>query len=255
MAFKGKLIGALLGSFAGPMGTILGGLIGHLFDRATDERQAAEGLSSYSYRTAPDSIQAAQLSFISSLIGLSMAVANADGQVKVSEVEALKSFFKTNFPYSEEDHGLIQKMIDETFRQRNKINTDGLCGYYRSISSLSGRLLLLRLLFKIAVADTQGVSSQEEALIRRIAGLLGIDSYNYKSIRAEFVKEESKAYQILGVSPESSEAEIRSAYRKLASQHHPDRVNNLGEEFVRVAEEKFKLINEAYDEIRQEQGF
>ncbi|GAH62533.1 unnamed protein product, partial [marine sediment metagenome] len=48
---------------------------------------------------------------------------------------------------------------------------------------------------------------------------------------------------------------IRSAYRKLAAQYHPDRVDNLGEEFVRVAEEKFKRINEAYEEIKKERGF
>ncbi len=243
-----------MGSFAGPMGTILGGLIGHLFDKATDERSAGNILYHSKY-ASQDSISTAQINFLSSLIGLSIAVANADGHVKVSEMEALKSFFRENFPYTEEDHKLIQNIIDETFQQRDRINIGGLCGYYRSISSLEGRLLLLRLLFKIAAADMQGVNVEEEELIRGIAQLLGIDLYNFKSIWAEFVKEESKAYSILGVSPESTEIDIRSAYRRLASQYHPDRVANLGEEFVKVAEEKFKLINEAYEEIRKEREF
>ena len=48
-------------------------------------------------------------------------------------------------------------------------------------------------------------------------------------------------YEILGVKRESTEAEIKSAYRKLARKYHPD-VNKTKE-----AEEKFKEINEAYE--------
>jgi DnaJ like chaperone protein len=59
----------------------------------------------------------------------------------------------------------------------------------------------------------------------------------------------------LGISPDASNEQIRSAYRKLAAQYHPDKVANLGKEFTDVAEEKFKLINEAYGEIRSQRGF
>jgi curved DNA-binding protein len=48
-------------------------------------------------------------------------------------------------------------------------------------------------------------------------------------------------YDVLGVKKNASEAEIKKAYRKLAMKHHPDR--NKGD---KVAEEKFKDINEAY---------
>ncbi len=254
MAFKGKLIGALLGSFAGPMGTILGGLIGHLFDRATEERKAMEGLGS-GPRVLYDSIPAAQLNFLSSLIGLSIAVANADRHVRTSQVDALKAFFRENFPYSEEDHRIILRIIDETFLNRNRLDVQALAGYYRATSSPAGRLLLLRLLFKIAAVDRRGISEPEETMIRLIAQRLGVDAGAYQSIRAEFKGEEGRAYQILGVKPDASEEEIHSAYRRLASQYHPDTVANLGEEFVKVAEEKFKIINEAYAEIRKQRGF
>ncbi len=48
-------------------------------------------------------------------------------------------------------------------------------------------------------------------------------------------------YQVLGVSREASQDEIKKAYRKLALQYHPDRNNGSKE-----AEEKMKEINEAY---------
>jgi len=43
--------------------------------------------------------------------------------------------------------------------------------------------------------------------------------------------------------------EIKSAYRKLAAQYHPDKVNHLGDEFKTLAEKKFKEIQEAYEEL------
>lgn len=236
------------------MGTILGGVIGHLFDMASNERKSG-GFFTRPGPGVADSVSTAQLNFLSSLIGLSIAVANADGHVRTSQINALKSFFRDNFPYSEDDQRLIQQIIDETFISRSRLNVAGLCGYYRSISVLTDRMLLLRLLFKIAVADNLGIDAREENLIRRIASLLGLSEYHFTSVQAEFTRAEKRAYQILGVDPQASEADIRSAYRRLASEHHPDRVANLGEEFVKVAEEKFKLITEAYEEIRKERGF
>ncbi len=48
-------------------------------------------------------------------------------------------------------------------------------------------------------------------------------------------------YEILGVKKDATEAEIKSAYRKLARKFHPDVNKEKG------AEEKFKDINEAYE--------
>jgi len=56
-------------------------------------------------------------------------------------------------------------------------------------------------------------------------------------------------HEILGVQPTASKDEIRSAYRKLANQYHPDKVHHLGEEFQQLAEIKFKAIQEAYQKL------
>ena len=52
-------------------------------------------------------------------------------------------------------------------------------------------------------------------------------------------------YNTLGVPRNASDADIKTAYRKLAMAHHPDRNNGSKE-----AEEKFKAITEAYDVLR-----
>ena len=56
-------------------------------------------------------------------------------------------------------------------------------------------------------------------------------------------------YAILGVSKSASKDEIKKAYRKLAGKYHPDKVDHLGDEFRVLAEEKFKEIQEAYQEL------
>jgi len=59
-------------------------------------------------------------------------------------------------------------------------------------------------------------------------------------------------YAVLGVSRDSSLEEIKIAYRELAAKYHPDKVQHLGEEFGELAEARFKEIQEAYREIREE---
>lgn len=56
-------------------------------------------------------------------------------------------------------------------------------------------------------------------------------------------------HEILGISPDADQKEIREAYRRLASQYHPDKVAHLGEEFHIMAEKRFKEIQSAYDEL------
>ncbi|MGD0724919.1 MAG: TerB family tellurite resistance protein [Spirochaetia bacterium] len=254
MAITGKLIGALIGSIAGPFGTLFGGLIGHLFDRAAEDRQFL-GAASRSRVPRGDPVSNAQVNFLTCLIGLSISVADADGNVKVSHIDAMKEFFRRNFSFPSVDQEVIQRLIDEMYRNRARIDVQGLCAYYAAVSSFEGRVLLLRLLFQIARADAQGISRTEEALISRITSLLGLGEQIFRQVRAEFLRESGRAWKILGLSPEADVEQIKSAYRQLSLQNHPDKVANLGPEFVKVAEERFKAIQQAYEEIRRERGF
>jgi DnaJ like chaperone protein len=261
MAITGKLIGALIGSIAGPFGTIFGGLIGHLFDRAAEDRRLVGAArprfaaNDPSWRVGADPVSQAQVNFLTCLIGLSIAVADSDGRVKVSHVDAMRAFFRQNFTFPAVDQELIQRLIDEMYRNRERIDVPGLCAYYAAVSTFEGRVLLLRLLFQIARADTQGVSRTEEQLILRITLLLGMGEQVFRQVRAEYVREPGRAWRVLGLSPDADVEEIKMAYRQLTLQNHPDKVASLGPEFVKIAEEKFKSIQEAYEEIRREKGF
>lgn len=56
-------------------------------------------------------------------------------------------------------------------------------------------------------------------------------------------------YTVLGIEPGASQTEIKHAYRKLVVQYHPDKVMHLGEEFRKLAEKRFKEIQEAYQKL------
>jgi DnaJ-domain-containing protein 1 len=56
-------------------------------------------------------------------------------------------------------------------------------------------------------------------------------------------------HSVLGVGNDASPDEIRRAYRRLANQYHPDKVQHLGEEFRLLAERRFREIQEAYQEL------
>ncbi|TDT70545.1 DnaJ-like protein [Hypnocyclicus thermotrophus] len=79
--------------------------------------------------------------------------------------------------------------------------------------------------------------------------------YNYKSHNNNYNGfyqnnyNKDKFYDILGIDKTASQDEIKKAYRNLARQYHPDKYANASEEEKKVAETKFKEINEAYENL------
>lgn len=58
------------------------------------------------------------------------------------------------------------------------------------------------------------------------------------------------AWDVLGLEPDSTQAEIRERYRELALENHPDRHTHLGEAMMQAATKRMKEINAAYKELR-----
>ena len=69
-----------------------------------------------------------------------------------------------------------------------------------------------------------------------------------------FIEDTKSCYKVLGLDSNANFSEIKDAYRKMATKYHPDKVSHLGDEFAKVAEEKFKSINDAYQKIKKERN-
>jgi DnaJ like chaperone protein len=70
-----------------------------------------------------------------------------------------------------------------------------------------------------------------------------------------FVRETGGDYKILEVTPDASDSEVKKAYRKMAMKYHPDKVSHLGQDVKKQAEEKFRKVQEAYENIKKARGF
>jgi len=63
-------------------------------------------------------------------------------------------------------------------------------------------------------------------------------------------------YDVLRLSPDTTDADIKAQYRKLVRDNHPDRMmaNGVPAEFLELSTRKLAAINVAYETIARERG-
>ena len=115
------------------------------------------------------------------------------------------------------------------------------------------KLQLMHVLFGISQADGQ-VHASEVEIIQEIGQHLKLNASDVDAIMAIFIKNTNSYYTILEIDPAATDQELKKAYRSMARRFHPDKVQHLGPEFQKMAEDKFKAINEAYQQIKTERG-
>ena len=62
------------------------------------------------------------------------------------------------------------------------------------------------------------------------------------------------AYKVLGITADANDDEVKAAYRRMALNHHPDRVATLGDDIRKAAEKKLQEINAAKETIYKARG-
>ena len=236
----GKWLGGGLGFvMGGPIGGLLGFLVGSMVDSTTIQT------STYS----PGQVRTTQGDFGVSLLVLIAAVMKADGKVVKSELDYVKQFFLRQF--GRESAAGASIMLRDLLKQNIPIRD--VCQQIRRNMDYSSRLQLLHLLFNISLAD--GVIQQsEQDIIENISGYLEISSTDFISIKNMFVPETDSAFKILEIERSASDEDVKKAYRKMAMKYHPDKVIQLGEDYNKSAEEKFRKVNEAYEKIKKERN-
>jgi DnaJ like chaperone protein len=112
-------------------------------------------------------------------------------------------------------------------------------------------------LFHIAKAD-EALHPDEELFLAEVAGRFGFTDAQFNSMKARHVADAARnPYDVLGVKPSISDAELDSHYRKLVADNHPDELKARGvpEEFVVISKEKIAAIDAAYQAIAEKRGF
>ena len=247
------LIGALVGLFMGGFaGLVLGGILGY-------------GLGRYLLNhLLPRGLGAVREQFIDSTFAVMGAVCKADGVVSRDEIRVAEQFFDIL--------GLSpdQRRAAQTSFNRGKCEGFDLYGEVVRLRGMVGNnRALLQLFLHVqlsAIAADGTVHAKERRILQRIAHALGLSDTDVErllaSIRGAAGTAETSAtglddaYAALGITPSASDAEIKKAYRRLMSQHHPDKLAGRGmpESMRPVAEERVREIRCAYDRITEQRS-
>lgn len=252
----GKVIGSFLGfALAGPAGGIFGFIVGHVHDSRRESEFDQTWASMGAYEEFTGSVE--QAVFTMGVIVLGAKMAKADGRVTREEVAAFKRVFKVN----PEQEDFVARLFNRARR-----NADGFEPYAAQLAHVfkTNAVVLEQILsglFLVAAADSVGLSQAEINFLKRVSAIFGFSDDQFyriatrvgvrlpEDLKPKEAHEEN--YEILGVTPKATADEIKSAYRALIREHHPDKLvaQGMPPEFIAMATEKMKRINVAYDAV------
>ncbi len=271
MRWVGKVIGGFLGLAAGgPFGAMLGAALGHGVDQGIEKLQRNAQLP-------PGDRQRVQSAFFTATFATMGHLAKADGRVSEAEI-ALAENIMSQLGLSTEMRSAAIKLfregksaqfdlpaVVETFRRECRgqrslvqmfLEIQLQAAYVDGEPSLAQRRVLEQIRGGLRIPEI--LFKQLETLVRLqrqfsgsagAQGASGASGWRRAPARGPSLKE---AYALLGVSPKDSDATIKKAYRRLLSQHHPDKLVSKGlpEEMMRMATEKTHEIRRAYEMIQ-----
>jgi len=245
------VIGAIVGlAFRGFAGLILGGLAGAVV----------------SYFVLRERLRRVRQQFIETTFAVMGALCKADGVVTRDEIQVVEQIFALLRLGSEQ-----QEVAKAAFNRGKSpgFELDATVVVFAGVAPPGSILfqLFLQLQLMAVAADGQ-VHPAEQAMLLRVARALGLGERDLAQLEAllrasarpaaapDGVSSQQRladAYAVLGVTANASEDEIKSAYRKMISENHPDKVASKGlpESMRAVAEARAREINAAYELIRK----
>jgi len=228
-----------------------GAIIGFLFGSILDNLNSGK-LKTYRrtiFQQPRDRVSPAD--FELNLLSLASLVIKADGTVSQNELDYVRQYFVQ--AYGKERANATFRVFNDVLKNR-EISAQKIASMLRQRMRYESRLQIIHFLFSIANADGH-VSSPEVQEIDRIASYLGLQSRDFESIKAMFFKNPDSAYKILEIERTATVSEIKKAYREMVKKFHPDKLQHMDEVYRNGAEDKFRKVQEAYEQLQKEKGF
>lgn len=258
MTWWGKVIGGTFGfMLGGPLGAILGASLGHNFDRGLGGLQ--DGLGGLD----GVDVEKIQSAFFTATFSMMGHLAKSDGQVSPAEIAVAESVMhqmRLNPQQKKVAISLFDKGKQAAFPAGEVLRQFRMeCHRRRNLLQM-----FLEILIATGLADG-GLQQAERQVLESTAATLGFSRQEFLHILQRLQAGQhmrgqapdsaaslSDAYKLLGVSKGTSDDEVKKAYRRLMSQHHPDKLvaKGLPEEMMKVAHQKTMEIKAAYELIR-----
>ena len=233
----------------GPLGAIAGAVFGHAFDRDAGSFQENE----VHHLSA---MEESQLAFFVSTFSMLAKLVKADGQVSQKELDVVEHFAAHDIGLSGEHRSVALNLFSAALESPASFE-DFAVQFFQRFSGQSQLIeMMIDILLRVSVADGH-LKTSEETLILSAVRIFGLDQGRYNQIKSRYVESADQAYQIMGCRKQDSIEQIKKQYRKLVHSYHPDKVlgKGLPDEFVELANDKFREIQTAYEQIRKERHF
>jgi len=255
MQWFGKAIGAALGmAVAGPWGSLLGAVLGHQFDQGLTSTMAGAG-------------KRARDLFFTTTFEVMGHVAKVDGRVSEEEIQIARRIMHAMHLDAEQTRRAIDyftdgKRGDYPLRQRLK----DLAMQVGSRHELARAFVEIQMQAAVGAGD---IADSKRELLWQIARSFGFDRVELAQIEAQYragrssprsgsaAPDIAEDYRALGIEARASDKDVKTAYRRLMNQHHPDKLVSKGlpESMVAVAEERTQQIRAAYERIKAARQF
>ena len=246
------LIGAFIGyKLGGLIGLLIGGGLGYWLVRRLRQKMVGKLLG-------------AQQQFLSSTFAVMGCMCKADGHVSEDELEASRQLWD-KLRLTEPQRA--QARADFNRGKSDDFDLDAELAKVRLMASRQPALRQLFLQVQLTAVAADGVlHPAEREMILRVVHGLGCSEAEIAQVEAILRGGAHTAasqgpsledsYQVLGVSPDASDAEVKKAYRRLMSENHPDKLASKGlpESMREVAKERTAEIGNAYEQIQKARG-
>jgi DnaJ like chaperone protein len=248
----------------GPLGAVLGAALGHQFDKGM-KRLPDDGAG-----WSPGDQERVQTAFFTATFSVMGHLAKADGRVSPDEIRLAQAVMS--------QMSLSNEMRQTAIRLFNEGKSPGfpldeVVEQFRIECHRRHTLIQMFMEIQIQAAFADGqMDRPEEAVLKHICHLLHIPEFTFRLL-VQRVRAETHyagtggragagqpqglsledAYDILNVESGASDQEIKRAYRRLISQHHPDKLVSKGlpKEMMKLAAQKTDEIKKAYERIKQ----
>ena len=264
----GKFLGLMIGLVAGGLfGAVLGFFIGMIIDRSV-----AVGAVSLGGSANREAVQQRYFTTTFSIMG---HLAKADGRVSEEEVNLAENLMQRM--------GLTAEHRQEAIRlfkhgAEPEFDLAAELGLFKAQCGRRANLIHMLLVTLISVAFADGeLHAAEKTVLQRVAAELGIQQHHFEQILGMVAAQHGfsqragggshghyapqpapadlleEAYRALGVSPSATDKEVKRAYRKLMSKHHPDKLiaQGLPDDMIALTTEKAQEIQQAHDLIEK----
>jgi len=263
MSWWGTVIGGAFGFLVGgPLGALLGAALGRNFDQGLNQLPGA-GAGHY------DQQERIQTAFFTATFSVMGHICKADGLVSSAEIRVARHVM-AQMQLNPEQVNAAMALFNEG--KKAEFSLEAVLNQLRT--EIGHRQTLKRMFIEIqciaATADS-AVDQTERKLLLHICDVIGFSRTELEGLLNAFNSNfhrgqqgasparnsASEAYKILGVKASDSDAEIKKAYRRLISQHHPDKLVSKGlpEEMIKIATARTHEIRQAYELLKEKRGF